>query len=412
MRWVKIFALVLIVLVGGYFALNPILNSIKLGLDLQGGVHVVLLAEDPKGEGVTEQDMQQLKAVMRERVDELGVTEPVIQKEGDRRLIIELPGVKDPEEAVKVIGKTAYLEFKTWDGKTVLTGEDLADAQAVIDTTKNEPVINLQFNKKGSRIFAEITSELMEKYREDDPRRVIGIYLDGKMLTSPYVRDVISNGRAQISGGFEDFDEAANLAALLRAGALPVDVKIIEKRTVGPILGQDSLEKSKRAVLYGVIAVMLYMVLFYRVPGAVADFALVVYGLLVLGALAAINATLTLPGIAGLLLSVGMAVDANVIIFERLKEELRSGKTLRASVEAGFRRAILTVMDANITTLIATAVLYKFGTGPIRGFAVTLSIGILASLLTAIVLTRFILREIVATGTIRSPKLFGVLQRG
>ncbi|NLO90249.1 MAG: protein translocase subunit SecD [Clostridia bacterium] len=412
MRWAKIIAVVLIVLVGGYFALDPILNNINLGLDLQGGVHVVLLAEKPEGGKITDKDMQQLKAVMQERVDELGVAEPVIQIEGDRRLIIELPGVKDPEKAVDIIGRTAYLEFKTHDGQTILTGSDLSDAQGVIDPTTNEPIIDLQFNERGTKIFAETTSELVEKYREGDPRRVIGIYLDGKMLTSPFVKDVISNGRAQISGGFADYEEAANLAALLRAGALPVNVKIIEKRTVGPVLGQDSLEKSKKAVFWGIVLVMIYMVSFYRVPGLVADFALLVYALLVLAVLAALNATLTLPGIAGFLLSVGMAVDANVIIYERIKEEIRSGKSLRASVEAGFRRAILTVMDANITTLLAAAVLFKFGTGPVRGFAVTLSIGVLASLFTAIVLTRYILRELTSKGLINNPKLFGLGLQG
>lgn len=411
MRWAKIVAVVLIVIVGGYFAINPLLDSVKLGLDLQGGVHVVLLAEKPDGREVASEDMRQLEAVMRQRVDELGVNEPIIQPEGKNRLIIELAGIENPDEAVNVIGKTAFLEFKTWDGETILTGEDLADAEGVIDSTNNKPVISLQFNKKGSSVFADTTTQLCEEFRSDDPKRAIGIYLDGELLTNPQVNEPIPSGQAQISGGFQDFDDAANLAALLRAGALPVNVEIIEKRAVGPTLGMDSLEKSKMAIIYGVLAVMVFMVLFYRVPGLIANFALIAYGLLVIGALSAINATLTLPGIAGLLLSIGMAVDANVIIFERLKEELRSGKTLRASVEAGFRRAILTVLDANVTTLIATAVLYKFGTGPVRGFAVTLSIGIIASLLTAVLLTRFMLREVVATGSIRSLRAFGV-QRG
>ncbi|NLJ99618.1 MAG: protein translocase subunit SecD [Clostridia bacterium] len=407
MRWAKIVAVMLVIVIGGYFAINPLLDSVKLGLDLQGGVHVVLLAEKPDGVEVASEDMRQLEAVMRQRVDELGVNEPIIQPEGKNRLIIELAGIENPDEAVNVIGKTAFLEFKTWDGETILTGEDLADAEGVIDSTNNKPVISLQFNKKGSSIFADATTELCEEFRSDDPRRAIGIYLDGELLTNPQVNEPIPSGQAQISGGFQNFDDAANLAALLRAGALPVNVEIIEKRAVGPTLGMDSLEKSKTAIIYGVLAVMLFMVLFYRVPGLIANFALIAYGLIVVGALSAINATLTLPGIAGLLLSIGMAVDANVIIFERLKEEIRNGKTLRASVEAGFRRAILTVLDANVTTLIATAVLYKFGTGPVRGFAVTLSIGIIASLLTAVLLTRFMLREVVATGSIRSTKAFG-----
>jgi preprotein translocase subunit SecD len=407
MRWVKILAVVLILAVAGGLAVNPILENLKLGLDLQGGVHVVLLADDPRDGEVSKKDMEQLTAVMRERVDELGVGETVIQPEGNDRLIIELPGVQDPEQAVEAIGRTAYLEFKTSDGETILTGQDLKDAQGALDPTTQEPLINLEFNREGSKVFAEVTTRLTEEYRQQDPRRAIGIYLDDKLLTNPNVNEPIPNGQAQISGGFASLDEAANLAALLRAGALPVNVEIIEKRTVGPTLGIDSLEKSKQAIIWGLLAVMVFMVILYRVPGLIADFALGVYALLVVGVMVGINAVLTLPGIAGLLLSVGMAVDCNIIIFERIREEMRLGKTIRASVDAGFKRAIRTVMDANITTLIAAAVLYQFGTGPVRGFAVTLSIGIFASIITAIVLTRFLLKEIVATGVIRSPKLFG-----
>jgi preprotein translocase subunit SecD len=407
MRWVKILAVVLILTVAGGLAVNPILKNLKLGLDLQGGVHVVLLADDPRDGEVSKKDMEQLTAVMRERVDELGVGETVIQPEGRDRLIIELPGVQDPEQAVEAIGRTAYLEFKTSDGETILTGQDLKDAQGALNPTTQEPLINLEFNREGSKVFAEVTQRLTDEYRRDDPRRSIGIYLDDKLLTNPMVNEAIPNGQAQISGGFASLDEAANLAALLRAGALPVNVEIIEKRTVGPTLGIDSLEKSKQAIIWGLLGIMVFMVILYRVPGLIADFALGVYALLVVGVMVGINAVLTLPGIAGLLLSVGMAVDCNIIIFERIREEIRLGKTIRASVDAGFNRAIRTVMDANITTLIAAAVLYQFGTGPVRGFAVTLSIGIFASILTAIILTRFLLREVVATGSIRSPKLFG-----
>lgn len=407
MRWWKVTVVVLILAVAGYFSVGPIMNGLKLGLDLQGGVHVVLKADDPRDNEVSKKDMEQLTAVMRERVDELGVGETIIQPEGKDRLIIELPGVSNPDEAVDAIGQTAYLEFKTSDGKTILTGQDLKDAQGALDPTSQEPLISLKFNSNGAKIFAEATKEITENYRQGDPRRTIGIYLDDKLLTNPNVNEPIPNGEAQISGGFENLDEAANLAALLRAGALPVNVKIIEQRTVGPTLGQDSLDKSEQAMIWGLSIVMLLMLVFYRVPGLIADFALVVYAFIVVGAMAGVNAVLTLPGIAGLILSIAMAVDCNIIIFERIREELHAGKTIRAAVEAGFNRAIITVMDANVTTLIATAVLYKLGTGPVRGFAVTLSIGIFASILTAIVLTRFLLREVVATGSIRSPKLFG-----
>ena len=407
MRWVKITAVVLILAVAGYFSLEPIFDSLKLGLDLQGGVHVVLKADDPTDGEVTRKDIEQLSAVMRERVDELGVGETVIQPEGADRLIIELPGVDNPDEAVEAIGKTAYLEFKTADGTTILTGQDLKDAQGALDPATQEPLITLQCNSEGSKVFADVTQRLVDQYRRGDSQRAIGIYLDDQLLTNPTVNDAIPNGQAQISGGFASLEEAANLAALLRAGALPVNVEIIEKRTVGPTLGLDSLEKSKQAMIWGISIIMLFMLVVYRIPGLIADFSLVVYALLVMGVMVGINAVLTLPGIAGLILSIAMAVDCNIIIFERIREEIRAGKTIRAAVEAGFDRAIITVMDANITTLIAAAVLYKLGTGAVRGFAVTLSIGIFASILTAIVLTRFLLREVVATGAVRSPKMYG-----
>ena len=407
MRWVRITAVVLILSVAGYFAAGPIFDSLKLGLDLQGGVHVVLKADDPRDNEVSQQDMEQLTAVMRERIDELGVGETVIQPEGRERLIIELPGVQNPDEAVEAIGRTAYLEFKTADGETILTGKDLNDAQGALDPSSQQPLISLQFNTEGSRIFAEVTQKLVDEYRYGDPERAIGIYLDEQLLTNPNVNEAIPNGQAQISGGFADLEEAANLAALLRAGALPVNVEIIEKRTVGPTLGLDSLDKSKQALIWSLSIIMLLMLIFYRVPGLIANFALAVYSLVVIGTMVAINAVLTLPGIAGLILSIAMAVDCNIIIFERIREEIASGKTVRAAVEAGFDRAIITVMDANVTTLIAAAVLYKLGTGAVRGFAVTLSIGIFASILTAIVLTRFLLREVVATGSVHNPKLYG-----
>ena len=256
MRWVKITAVVLILAVAGYFSLEPIFDSLKLGLDLQGGVHVVLKADDPTDGEVTRKDIEQLSAVMRERVDELGVGETVIQPEGADRLIIELPGVDNPDEAVEAIGKTAYLEFKTADGTTILTGQDLKDAQGALDPATQEPLITLQFNSEGSKVFADVTQRLVDQYRRGDSQRAIGIYLDDQLLTNPTVNDAIPNGQAQISGGFASLEEAANLAALLRAGALPVNVEIIEKRTVGPTLGLDSLEKSKQAMIWGISIIM------------------------------------------------------------------------------------------------------------------------------------------------------------
>lgn len=404
----KLLLVVVVVVALGLGTFSPLLGSLDLGLDLRGGVHVVLRGYHKNGDPVTDKDMVQLEAVMRQRVDELGVSEPIIQREGEDRLIIELAGVDDPEKAVEIIGTTAALEFKTFDGKTILSGDDLKTAEARLNTVENKPQVNLEFNATGAKIFADITTQLSRDYSREDPRRRIAIVLDGQVISNPTVDEPIPNGQARISGGFATFEEAANLAALLRAGALPVDVEIMAKQTVGPKLGADSLAKSKVAVTVGVIAIMLFMVAFYRVPGFIATMSLVIYGLILLGALSALKAVLTLPGIAGILLSVGMAVDANVIIYERIKEELRNGKTLRAAVDAGFSRAFWTIFDANVTTLIGAAVLFQFGTGPIRGFAVTLAVGILASMFTAITLTRFMLRTAVHVKALRSPKLYGV----
>ncbi|TDA64549.1 MAG: protein translocase subunit SecD [Clostridia bacterium] len=388
------------------------MGLLNYGLDLRGGVHVVLQAKPATGQAISDEDMSHLQAVMRQRVDQLGVSEPVLQREGKDRLIVELAGVKDPDQAVELIGKTAMLEFRTIDGKVVLTGRDLVDAKPSRDTVKNEPIVNLEFNTEGARKFGQITSQLVQQYPEvngqRDPRRNIAIYLDNELLTAPYVKDSITDGRAQIEGGFATFDEAAGIAALLRGGALPVNVEIMEKRTVGPSLGQDSLQKSAVAVMVGLIAIGLFMILYYRLLGVIADLSLVVYALILLAALAGLHATLTLPGIAGLVLSVGMAVDANIIIYERIRDELRHGKSFRAAVESGFRRAFWTIFDSNLTTLIAGAVLYYLGTGPIRGFAVTLSLGIVVSMFTAIVLTRWLVRLVVGVDVLRSAALLGV----
>jgi preprotein translocase subunit SecD len=396
----KLLTAVIVILAVGFFSYKPLLQSLDLGLDLQGGVHVVLQAQDFEEKAVTEEDMIQLKSVLEQRVNELGVSEPIIQREGKRRVIVELPGLEDPEEAVNVIGKTASLKFRTEQHGVVLTGKDLENAKATLND-RNEPMVQVKFKKSGAQKFSEITSELAGW-------GTIAIVLDDKVISNPYVEEAIPSGEAVISGGFEDYDEAVQLAALLRAGALPVDVEIIEKRNVGPQLGIDSVNKSMVAVTIGILAIIVFMILFYRIPGFIASIALIVYGLLVLMVMSSINAVLTLPGIAGLLLSVGMAVDANVIIFERVKEELRNGKSLRAGVDSGFKRAFWTIFDANVTTLLGAAVLYYFGTGLIRGFAVTLSLGILASFFTAIVFSRWLLRLSIRIKGLKNLKLYGI----
>ena len=383
---VKLTVVVLAVALLAGFSYNPLKERIKLGLDLKGGLHVVMEAREEEGREVTPDTIQKSIGILRQRVDQLGVTEPIIQGEGNTRIIVELPGVEDPEAAADVIGQTAELKFKDEYGNVILSGENLKEARAELDPTNNEPQVSLEFDKEGAEKFKEFSAANIGK--------PLGIYLDDRMISNPTIKEVIPNGMARISGGFESLKEAEETAVLLRSGALPVSLSIEEKRTVGPTLGSDSLVKSLKAGVIGIIMILVFMIGYYRVPGTVAAVSLVLYACIVLWVLVLLNATLTLPGIAGFILSIGMAVDANIIIYERIKDELRHGKTLKAGIESGFSRAFWTIFDANLTTLIAAGVLMFFGTGPIKGFAVTLSIGIIASMFTAITFTRWILKMV------------------
>lgn len=383
--------------VAGYKVV-PIKKAIKLGLDLQGGVSVLLEAKPKPGETVTAEKMNGAKEVISGRVDQLGVAEPLVARQGDTRIRVELPGVKDSQKALDIIGKTASLEFVGPDGKVILTGDDVKDAKAVYGS-QNEPMVSLKLNSNGAKKFADATSKFLHQQ--------IAIKLDNQVISAPTVQDVITGGDAVITN-LESIDKAAELATLIRAGALPVDLEQRQVMAVGPTLGADSLSKSIRAGEIGVILVLLFMLFYYRIPGLVADFALIIYVMLVLIIFTAIGATLTLPGIAGFILSIGMAVDANVLIFERLKEELRNGKTLRAAIDAGFHRALTTIIDSNVTTIIAAVVLIYFGSGPIKGFAVTLIIGILTSMFTAITVTRVILVNLINAKLFTNKKLYGV----
>ena len=378
--------------------IRPLAHSIRQGLDLQGGTHVVLEAEDTEIAEVNEDAMQRVVSIMERRINELGLTEPIIQREGTRRVIIELPGIKDPDKAIETIGKTAMLEFKDEEGNTLLTGTDLKDAQAAMNQQGGQSVVNLEFSDEGKDKFADATLK--------NVGRKIAILLDGEVLTDPVVREPILGGRAEISGQ-RDLEEAQRLAVLLRSGALPVKVNIIETRTVGPSLGQDSKDKSEFAFVVGIAAVLIFMLLFYRLCGFIADISLMAYTLLLLAILKALDATLTLPGVAGIILSIGMAVDANVLIFEHFKEEFRLGKTIRLAMDMGFKRAFTTIFDSNTTTIIAAAVLFFFGTGNIRGFAITLGLGVLLSMFTAITLTQFMLKLLVNARVVESPSAYG-----
>ncbi len=373
--------LVIVVIVAAFFLFYPPKEKVRLGLDLQGGSNILLECKDTPNAKVDNDSVNRVLEIIRNRIDQLGVAEPTIQREGSRRILVQLPGIKDPEAAIDLIGKTALLEFKDENGKTLLTGAHLKKAVTSYDRL-GRPIVLIEFDKEGAKAFGEATSKNVGK--------VIKITLDGKEISAPVVQEPILDGKAQISGSFT-VESAKHLAILLRAGALPVKVEIVENRTVGPTLGRDSIRKGIQAGIIGTILVLLFMIIYYRAFGFIADIALVANLIILLGVLAGIKATLTLPGIAGIILTVGMSVDANVIIFERIKEELKSGKTLRASIDAGFAKAFRTIFDANVTTLIAAFALFFFGAGPIRGFAVTLSLGILASMFTAIVVTKVIL---------------------
>jgi preprotein translocase subunit SecD len=378
----------------------------------------LLLVDYPAGElrDIRQKAVDQALEKIRNRIDAFGVSEPSISKEGTQRIVVQLPGLKDPQRAIDLIGRTAQLEFKLvvsrptsanrtpppgtellyskvkdpQTGRLVqgqayfvqrrarLTGDMVADARALPDRLNfGQYYVRLVFNSRGKRIFARLTQENVGK--------ALAIVLDNTIFSAPVIREPILGGEASITGSFTP-EEARDLAIVLREGALPAPVKIIENRSVGPSLGNDSIVSGVRSVILGGALVVIFMCVYYRLSGLLADVALGLNLLIIMGILALPNlgATLTLPGIAGIILTVGMAVDANVLIFERIREELRLGKSIRASVDAGFQKAFTTILDANVTTLIAAVVLFQFGSGPVKGFAVTLAIGIIASMFTAI----------------------------
>jgi preprotein translocase subunit SecD len=494
--WFRIAVVAVVIVVAGWYVYPP-KQRINLGLDLQGGIHLVLgvdvdkaienvtertaadvrTALERKGIGaqvtrrtttgigvqltspatfaaaraviaelptlavgasdpaagrleanLTEPEVKRLRdfavrqglETIRNRVDQFGVAEPTIQRQGENRILIQLPGIQDPARAKALIGKTAVLEFKLLDeeadvqkavqegpppGDEVLYGRrvdrttkaetrvpyvvkkpvlltgDLIQTAEVKISEVGEPYVSLTFNSQGARIFGQATEQNVGKR--------LAIILDGSVNSAPVIRERIPSGQAQISGGFTA-DEARDLAIILRAGALPAPVQILEERTVGPSLGADSIRKGIVSTAGGALAVVLFMVIYYRLSGLVADVALLLNLLILLACMAGFGATLTLPGIAGIVLTIGMAVDTNILIFERIREEFRLGKTVRAAIDAGFRRAFTTVIDTHVTVVVSGVILYQFGTGPVKGFAVTLMIGIVASLFTAVFFTRLV----------------------
>ena len=393
----KLMAIVIVIIAVFAYHILPLAHSIKQGLDLQGGTHVVLEAIDTPEAPVNDDAVNRVVKIIERRVNELGLTEPIIQREGSRRIIVELPGVKDPEKAIEMLGKTAMLEFKDEAGVTALNGTDLKDANAQIDQA-NKNLVALEFTEEGAQKFADLTTKNIGKK--------IAVLLDKKVLTNPTVNEPITGGKAVITGS-QTIEEAQNLAILMRSGSLPVKVDIVETRTVGPTLGQDSKDKSEFAFMVGIGAIIIFMLAFYRLSGLIANVSLALYVLMLLFSLKLLDATLTLPGIAGIILSMGMAVDANVLIFERFKEEFRNGKTLRNAMDSGFSRAFATILDSNVTTIIAAVVLFFLGSGPIKGFAITLGLGIVLSMFTAITVTQYLLKLLIGSNLFKNSKFFG-----
>ncbi len=415
----------------------PPQEKINLGLDLQGGMQLLLqvdLAKVP--ENAKADATERVVEVVRNRIDEFGVREPVITKQGRDLVVVQLPGVTDRERAKEIVGKTAHLEFravsedsaliqqaeagtvpegyeyKSMKDATVggsvllykeaaLTGDHLTNASVGFDQY-GQPIVQLQFDKEGAQIFDKFTFQNIGKR--------LAIVLDGKVHSAPVIRDRIPNGQAQISGNFTAA-EASDLALVLRAGALPAPVTIVEERTVGPTLGRDSIEKGVRAGILGALLVFIFMPLYYWVAGLIAVAGLIVYMIILIGALALFHSSLTLPGIAGFILSIGMAVDANILISERMREELETGKTVRAAISAGYHRAFSAILDSNAIIFIMAVILFFLGTGPIKGFAVTLGIGQIASMFSSLTVTRVIFDFLAKNNpnmTLKMMKLIGV----
>ena len=440
-------AVIAVILLGAMFAVFPIEDRVKLGLDLKGGVHIVLQAKTDGADSGDDDSIERLVAVLRNRVDQYGIAEPQIQREGINRVAVDLPGVGDPAAALELIGRTAVLQFRqvvqagptpppkverknydsdeafdraraNWEGlmkeydeglaalegtvkddPNLIVGRDEDDSRAYVlgevyvsggelsdarytDDEYGKPAVAFSFNRQGAEAF--------EKATADNIGKQIAIVLDGVIISAPVVQTKISaDGR--ITGNFT-YDEAVRLAIMLKAGALPVEVEVVENRAVGPSLGEDSIHSGVRSGMIGGALVAAFMLIYYGMLGIAADVALATAMLVLMAIVIFLRTTLTLPGIGGIILTIGMAVDGNVLIYERMREEYRSGKTIMAALDSGFRKALVVILDSNVTTLIAAGVLFYFGSGPIRGFAVTLSIGVLSAMFGNIVVTRALLQ--------------------
>lgn len=383
--------------------------GIRQGLDLVGGSAITYEAQTEGMELSADEldsSMESVKNVLRNRLDSLGFSEATVSRQGENRVRVEIPSIQDPEEAVRTLGQTAKLTFRDSEGNVVLEASAVKNAIARYGQTNemgaSQHYVELNLNSEGVEAFATATRNAASKPQGEN---YIAIMLDEEAISSPRVDSEINSETCIISGGFTNASETGELAALINSGNLPFSIKDVELRSIGPSLGEKALETSLFAAGIGILLVLIFMIVMYRLMGLMADIALIAYIGIVVFLMSFFRINLSLPGIAGIILSIGMAVDANVIIFARVKEELALGKTIKASMELGFNRAFIAIIDANITTMIAAAVLYYLGTGTVQGFAVTLAIGTLVSMFTAIIVTKFLLRQMVNLN-LRNPKLY------
>ena len=408
---------VIIIVAGWYLTLvgagpiQPLKDRMKLGLDVKGGVYVVMEAKtDLKGDDLREA-MEQTQAVIEERVNQMGLAEPVVTIEGEKRIRVELPGAEDAQEAIDQIGRTAQLQFALADGTIVLDGGNVKDATIATDNESAGYAVALEFDSEGSDLFHQATSQAysgaVTSAIEGVDNKAIMIILDGQIISAPRVNEPISGGQCSITGGFSQ-EEASNLAALIRGGALPLELEEINSSVQSAKIGYNALEMSVYAGIIGLAIILIIMLVAYRAMGIAADLALLLYVIIVLNIMSAMGSVLTLPGIAGIILSVGMAVDANVVIFSRIREEIESGKTVRVAVQTGFKRAMKTVVDSQVTTLIAAVILYQIGTSAVKGFAFTFMIGIIVSIFTAVVVTQLYVGIISESRKFSKRSFFGI----
>ena len=399
-RSIAIFALTIVVILSLAFSgfkgfeiagwqVKSFNEAITKGLDLQGGVSVLMEIQD---DNVTPQVRQRVKQLLELRVNSIGVSETVVTEEGDKRIRIDIPGAYDSSEIVEDLSKTGNLEFRDSEDNVLLTGKDVKDATALLDDT-SRPVVSLELNDDGKEKFAEATANNIGKS--------IGIYMDDEEVSSPVVQSTISDGKAVING-MSSMDEATKLAGIISSGALPVTIKAVSINNVGAQLGSEALPNAIKAGAIGISLVLLFMILYYRIPGVFASISLILYITLILLIFTEMKVALTLPGIAALLLTIGMAVDANVLIFARIREELKRGISVKSAVKAGFENAMSSIVDSNSTTFIAALILYFIGSGSVKGFAVTLMIGIVLSLFTSLIVTKFLINLAVEIGLLKS----------